>query len=840
MSAPRPGRRGRVRLVYRSLQSAQDYLDREDFGTAFAHYLLLLNVAPELKDIIRESFQHTLFKWAEELNSLSRIQDIFDCYEQALELYPNNEVIWNSMGEHLFSLGFRDEAAGYFHKSIKLNPDYAEARENFYRVANWLVERWHFLMLNDKKRNVAYQRAIQKTVQSGCMSVLDIGTGTGILSMFARKAGASHVYACELSKTMYELACEVIASNQMAGQIQVLHMKSLDMEVPKDLPSRVSLVVTETVDAGLFGEGIVESLIHAWQHLLLPPKPTSQEGPSEGFGRVIPLRAVVFGMAVDCQEIRRHHRVCLNEAGGLHLNETITWYSPVSNESCVDDTSEPYTTERMRQVPGGYTPLTDHFQALTIDFNNPQELEELSTRKPCRLCLPVVKEGVLDAIVAWFVLQLDEDISLSTGPDEETCWEQAVYPVQGGLGQFVKPGNTLIVDVSCNNAYLVFHTVAILSHELRMEIEVNTMSGQNSSLASEAELCDALANLQTTSKSKTNLLKCMLESSEIARLNNTQYNERFKSALDNILSSLTSMDDGVCFSQTIDDRSADMNCENSNGQSSSDLTSDILCVLDVSEGFSILPLVAAKLRTVKVFSSLEKVQQQAALCALAESNDISKDLLEFWHNYLEDDSTLLQRPQSGKLWSVIILDAIEVCGLIRQGLVEKATLARCLLRPEGRLLPQCIKIYGMLIESETLQRESAVQGKEATLGFNIAPFINQFKVPVHVFLHLSTLPHIRLSEPVELLKLDLMSLITDELCSEIRVQVHSSGRVTAVPFWYEIYLDTDVSLNTWNDTSHWKQAAFVLDNPIQVISGDELRLKIQYHKSSISMIVNHG
>lgn len=37
---------------------------------------------------------------------------------------------------------------------------------------------------------------------------------------------------------------------------------------------RVSLVVTETVDAGLFGEGIIESLIHAWHHLLLPPKVT--------------------------------------------------------------------------------------------------------------------------------------------------------------------------------------------------------------------------------------------------------------------------------------------------------------------------------------------------------------------------------------------------------------------------------------------------------------------------------------------------------------------------------------------------------------------------------------
>lgn len=34
-------------------------------------------------------------------------------------------------------------------------------------------------------------------------------------------------------------------------------------------------MVTETVDAGLFGEGIIESLIHAWHHLLLPPQVAS-------------------------------------------------------------------------------------------------------------------------------------------------------------------------------------------------------------------------------------------------------------------------------------------------------------------------------------------------------------------------------------------------------------------------------------------------------------------------------------------------------------------------------------------------------------------------------------
>lgn len=303
------GDAARNELVSRSLESAQQCLVNQDYGTAFAHYLLVLNLAPALKDFARESFRFTLFKWAEELDALSRIQDIFDCYEQALELFPNDEVIVNSMGEHLFRMGFRDEAAGYFHKALKLKPDFADAKENFHRVANWLVERWHFLMLNDQKRNAKYQRAIQKAVQSGFNTVLDIGTGTGILSMFAKKAGASEVCACELSNTMYELACEVLSANAMEGEIKILHMKSLDMEIPKDIPNRVSLVVTETVDAGLFGEGIVETLIHAWKHLLLPPQISEgQSVPTSGVGRVIPASATVFGMAVQCPEIRRHHR----------------------------------------------------------------------------------------------------------------------------------------------------------------------------------------------------------------------------------------------------------------------------------------------------------------------------------------------------------------------------------------------------------------------------------------------------------------------------------------------------------------------------------------------------
>ncbi|XP_069487350.1 protein arginine N-methyltransferase 9 isoform X2 [Ambystoma mexicanum] len=770
---------GREALVSSSLRSARDCLAGDDFGTAYAHYLLVLSIAPELQAELKETFQFTLLKWAEELNDLERIQDLFDCYEQALELFPRDEVICNSMGEHLFRMGFRDEAAGYFYKAVKLNPDCMDAKENFYRVANWLVERWHFIMLNDTKRNQTYQRAIQKAVHSGCTTVLDIGTGTGILSMFAKKSGAAHVYACELSKTMYELACDVVAANHMDGEIKLLHMKSFDIDIPKHIPDRVSLVVTETVDAGLFGEGIVESLIHAWRHLLLQPKMKGQDVAMEGFGQVIPAGAVVFGMGVQCKEIRRHHRVGIRNMAGVQLEGTVDFQSPVRTQLSGDQSFEPYATEKMSRVPGGYTPLTEPFQVMTVDFNSLQELESLATRKPSAITVPVVRDGELDAIMAWFVLQLDEEHNLSTSPGEETCWEQAIYPMKGLSDYAVKPGNSLVMDVSCRDCYLRIESVAVVTSNPYLGDQMDSGETENNMpLGKEAELCNALASLHTTER------KCTLECSEIALLNNESYHEGFKAAIGKVVASL--LPDRECQGEFVDDK-----LENP-------LRSimDPLYVLDVSDGFSILPVIAGKLGPVKAYSSVEKEEHCVALDIIAEVNHFPKDALEFWLSQLEENGGVLQRPKSDKLWSVIILDVIETSGLIQQDVMEKGALSRCLLQSGGKIFPQYVVMLGMLVESQTLMQESAVQGTEPTMGFNIAPFINQFKV---------------------------------EICK--------SGHVTAVPFWYHLHLDEDVSLDTSSESSHWKQAAVVLDQPISVTAGDNLVLHVQCHKSSVSITV---
>uniref|UniRef100_A0A4X1SGZ0 Protein arginine methyltransferase 9 n=1 Tax=Sus scrofa TaxID=9823 RepID=A0A4X1SGZ0_PIG len=769
-SRPRPrqgprsgaGAAGRDELVSRSLQSAEHCLGAQDFGTAYAHYLLVLSLAPELKDDVKETFQYTLFRWAEELDALSRTQDLLGCYEQAMELFPDDEVICNSMGEHLFRMGFRDEAAGYFRKAVKLNPDFSDAKENFYRVANWLVERWHFIMLNDTKRNTIYNAAIQKAVCLGSKSVLDIGAGTGILSMFAKKAGAHSVYACELSKTMFELACDVVAANKMEAGIQLLHMKSLDIEIPKHIPERVSLVVTETVDAGLFGEGIVESLIHAWEHLLLQPKTKGENGNCEKYGKVIPASAVIFGMAVECAEIRRHHRVGIKDVAGICLPTNVKFQSPAYSSVDAEETVEPYTTEKMSRVPGGYLALTECFEIMTVDFNNLQELKSLATKKPDKIGIPVIKEGVLDAIVVWFELQLDDEHSLSTSPSEETCWEQAVYPVHDLADYWIKPGDQVMMEVSCQDCYLRIQSISVFSSDHEMDVGTSfTKSKDLLSLGNEAELCSALANLQTSTPDSAEQI-CVLESTEIALLNNVPYHEGFKMAMRKVLSSLTPEKLG---------QAMDTQCQNNEincGSGQND--SEPFYVLDVSEGFSVLPIIAGALGQVKPYSSVEKDQHRITLDLISEANHFPKETLEFWLKHVEDESAVLQRPKSDKLWSIIILDVIEPSGLIQQEIMEKAAISRCLLQSGGKIFPQYVLMFGLLVESQTLVEESAVQGAERTLGFNIAPFINQFQVPIRVFLDLSSLPCIPLSQPVELLRLDLMTPYLNTSNREVKGQ----------------------------------------------------------------------
>ena len=87
-------------------------------------------------------------------------------------------------------------------------------------------------MLKDHVRTRAYQRAIENNPNDfKDKIVLDIGAGTGILSIFAAKAGAKHVYAIENAEIAH-FAREIIKNNGLSDKITVIKGKMEEIELP--------------------------------------------------------------------------------------------------------------------------------------------------------------------------------------------------------------------------------------------------------------------------------------------------------------------------------------------------------------------------------------------------------------------------------------------------------------------------------------------------------------------------------------------------------------------------------------------------------------------------------
>ena len=59
-----------------------------------------------------------------------------------------------------------------------------------------------------------------------------------VASMLAVRAGATSVYACEMSKTMFEVATDIVAVNGMSTNIYLIHKNSKELTIPEDIPNR--------------------------------------------------------------------------------------------------------------------------------------------------------------------------------------------------------------------------------------------------------------------------------------------------------------------------------------------------------------------------------------------------------------------------------------------------------------------------------------------------------------------------------------------------------------------------------------------------------------------------
>lgn len=90
-------------------------------------------------------------------------------------------------------------------------------------------------MLLDSNRTEAYRQAIESNKERfKDKIVIDVGAGTSILSMFAAKAGAKHVYAVEFSE-IATMAKQIIKENGLAHKITVIQKKIEEVTVENDL-----------------------------------------------------------------------------------------------------------------------------------------------------------------------------------------------------------------------------------------------------------------------------------------------------------------------------------------------------------------------------------------------------------------------------------------------------------------------------------------------------------------------------------------------------------------------------------------------------------------------------
>ena len=280
----------------------------------------------------------------------------------------------------------------------------------------------HREMLSDAPRTRAYQRAIENnpSLIRG-RRVLDVGCGSGILSLFAARAGAEKVLAIDGSGKMARLARAAVASNGYAGAVEVLHG---DVEALPSLPGGpVDVLVSEWMGYALLFEGMLDSVIRARDKFLkpggamLPDRATMLVAGGGPGTSSVPFWSDVYGFDLSCIGREVHGE-------SLHVGVV----APVGSADIVtgEATLRSYDLTVLREEDVGF--LSEEFSLANADGAGTAEVHTL---------------------VLWFDVGFsarfcaEDEVTLSTSPGSApTHWAQTVLhlrePISLGPGGSVR------------------------------------------------------------------------------------------------------------------------------------------------------------------------------------------------------------------------------------------------------------------------------------------------------------------------------------------------------------------------------------------------------------------